>query len=524
MNIFKKISFKIKEKNKKKANRKENHKNENISNYGNFYNQSNNIIQNPNEIGNKISRKLFTPDVFTNSQNADYNWQEKRNQINKKATITNDVNFQNNNSVIHDNNLFPFEEKYTEKNGDLFFEKKNNSSNLKIDVDQKSINNFINSENKTHSIFSSDKLYTLEELTIYKIPLTKTYKVFEKGLVFFKIKDVKDLTAQEANVLIFKNPYDLPEKSINLELFKKERKNAKEIKKLNSLNNQKSQINQNINSYSNTNIAQNFSYEPKPVYRFSNISSEGEVVSLNCISFDVWSTEIIAILSTDNLSNYLFANILKEIEKPTQGSIYFNENILNNNPQVKWINLKETDDDNKQVSKENMIKEIKQINYLDICDDRNTKINQAFENICNFFNVNLDRNLLDNLVQLTNFYKYIDESLINLEGISLDKFNGIADILIGKKIIFIENLINGLDDYSKQNLLSFLQNFMSNTKTASLLITNDIKDASLLSSRFVVLKDGKIFANFTRWEIPQEYNSLDMYLSDVILNNSYTNF
>lgn len=500
MSIFKKLFSKRKNKNQEDL--AQQNVTENLN--GNFFDQSN---QNVSELSTTaVNDELFLSknDFNASSQNIDYELVAKQQYENSKYNPNNNDTYTDLNSIsYYDSSNFPFENKYTERTGDIFY-KDRNDSRLKKDVDFKAAVEYINSD-KTDSIFKTDKLYTLNELKIYKIPLTKTVKVFDNGLVFFKIKDSIELTPQEANVYVFKNPYDIENIPINFD---------SNINLFNNSTQNSDSYNDNLDEFSN------FSFNPsnpKLLYRIANISFQNQNGALNNITFDIFGSEIIAILSSDNLSNYLLGSILKGIYKSSQGSIYFNESILSDSYQTKLVNL--SNNSYNQFFKANMLKYLSQINYLGVCSiNQNSKVSEAFEKICGYFGIQLDRNLFGNLLQLTNFLKFVQIDVKDLKGTDLDKFNAINDLLLGRKVIFVESLIIDLDDLSKQNLLTFLHNYMMTFSTACLLITNDVHDASIFADRFLVIKGSKIYANFTKWDIP-ENDSVENYLINVVYNN-----
>lgn len=519
MNIFKKLFSK--RKNKKFKNVPQVNEEKNLN--GNFSNQSvenNQSHQKDLSVENNLSyqkdlsdKKPFAPadDSFIpKHQNVNYEWiakQQYENSIkNGKKTYTPNINSPN----YYDSQHFPFEDKYTQKSGDIFFKNKN-ESRLKKEANFSSTRDFINDETKADSIFKSDKLYTLDELKVFKIPLTKTVKVFDKGSVFFKMKESIDLTPQEANVYVFKHPYDISE--ILSDSF------ASDLNQLQAQTNPFNYGNQYFGGVDNIVSGNNHLFEPKLLYRISNVSFQNENGILSNVSFDIWCSEIVAILSLDNSSNYLLTNVLKGLYKFNQGSIYFNNSVLydNNNKQDELINL--TNDFNNQNAKINLLKNISQINYLNLCGDQNIKVGTAFEIICNYFGVELNRNLFGNLLQLTNFLKLTEVRVKDLQGIDLEKFNVISDFLIGKKIIYIESLFADLDFESKQNLLAFLHSHIVYTSTACLLVTNNIQDAAMFADRFIVIKGGVVAANFTKFDVDPNQNSLENYLANVIYNN-----
>lgn len=488
MNIFKRLFSRKKNKNQKNLIPQHNEA-KNLN--GNFYNQNNQSSQNFQDNQNVQNVATYdsnsnivettqhfdsTNDSLSNapSKNFDYESIAKQEYENSKNNINNNNLYNDPNAVTYyDSNKFPFEDKYFERSGNIFYSD-NNESRLKKGVDFNTTFSYINGD-KNSSIFKSDKLYTLNELKVYKIPLSKTIKVFDNGMVFFKVKESKELTPQEANVYVFKNPYNLFDDILD-----------------NNVN-----IFQKTNGFNSTqNFTNNVSSTPKLLYRISNISYQNQNGVLNNVSFDVFGSQIITVLSVDKLSNFLLGNILKGVYKITQGSIYFNESILTNNYQTKLVNIGNALD-NKN-SKSNMLKHLSFINYLGLCSiDPTTKVGPAFEIICSFFGVQLNKNLLGNLLQLTNFLKSAQSTIKELQGIELDKFNTILDLLLGRKLIFIESLIANLDNLSKQNLLTYLHNYISVSSTACLLITNNIQDACLFADKFIIIKDGRII-DFTK--------------------------
>lgn len=511
MNIFKKLFSR--KKNKNQNNQTQQNEVKNLS--GDFSNQipqdihnsQNQNIQNvaydPN---NEATKKPFAPasDSLYNtpSQNIDYEWIARQQYESSKNIASNNDLYNDLNTIsYYDSGNFPFEDKYTQRSGDIYYKNKNDSR-LKKGVDFNTTLNYINSDKET-SIFKSDKLYTLDELKVYKIPLSKTIKVFDDGLVFFKIKESIDLTPQEANVYVFKKPYDISKVTSSFD------NNLGYTQQVNEFN-----FAQNFNS-------SNVSPNPKLLYRVSNISFQNQNGILSNVSFDIFGSEITAILSLDNLSNFLLENVLKGVYKSFQGSIYFNESILPNNYQTKFVNIGDSVNRN---SKSSILKHISHINYLRLCSiDPKTKVGPAFEIVCGFFGIQLNRNLFGNLLQLTNFLKLTQSSVKDLQGLELDKFNTILDLLLGRKIIFIESLIADLDNLTKQNLLAFLHNYITATSTACLLVTNNIQDACMFADKFIVIKSGSVFANFTKWDVPQN-EPLDSYLVNVIYNNPTPQF
>lgn len=496
-------------------------------------------------VGKKISRRYFDPELFNTSKNEHFNPYAQSN----KKDFEKEIDALIEESSIIEREKYPFEIEYSKMNNPVVVKETDSKANkLKKDVDQKSIEDFINSENKTTSIFSADKLYTEDELRIYKIPMSQTIKVFEKGLVYFKISNSKKMTAKEANILTFKNPYDIDSKfdvakklEELIEEENKKRATLNEVSKVNNNQNYNNGNYQNDYNYFDSGYQNNYqpvedmntsvnnyidTYKQKPIYRVLDIFYEGVNSHLENISFDLLDQEIVAILSNDNNSNLILENILKGIERNNYGSIYFNNNSLNDSNKEEWVNLKDINlSDDLQVVNQNLINDISSINYLSTClDDKNLKANAAFKKICKFFDITFNQYLLTSLVNLSKFNEFEKTNIKELDENNLGKFIAIADILINKKAVFIDKLVYGLNEQEILNLVFFLQDYITRAKISCLLVTNDARLASQIANRFIVISSNGVVADFNRWNVSDSNESLETYILDVITNSHNDSF
>lgn len=253
----------------------------------------------------------------------------------------------------------------------------------------------------------------------------------------------------------------------------------------------------------------------EPLYKVRNLCFKGEsdnkfykTLTLYNINLDIYSGDRIVFLSDNGASENLFLDLLKNNEEKSDGYIFASKK-----DSAIWKDVYEDQEVNIEYKNTN-INNLLDINYELIISFKNS-LELILNKVISKFEVNINS---DELTKFLDFFCFSDKNKLNFFQLSISEQNRfilLLDILVGKRIIYMNNVSLDLALKEKIFFYRFLTNYLNNRDNVLFLITNDITELKILCNRAVVFSHGGKREDSYFQEILKHYDSLDDF---VILN------
>lgn len=232
---------------------------------------------------------------------------------------------------------------------------------------------------------------------------------------------------------------------------------------------------------------------------------------LNDLSFDVYSTDKIVVISDNSITNQLLIDVLRGDETKTSGHIY-----KNLTREQKWIDVDDPDYDQYKIQSMDLNEEIfyglTSPDYLSFGIRKKDNVGITLSKICRALSVQVEEEFKNKLITLMNFNEYLNHNVFELDDLNLEKFITICDILIGKKILLIKSICQGMSYNQKMELLRFLNNYFDAKKITVIYASDDYLEANLIASKIMLIKNGYIVAFENLNNILSKFNTINDYI------------
>lgn len=220
---------------------------------------------------------------------------------------------------------------------------------------------------------------------------------------------------------------------------------------------------------------------------------------LENISFSVNSGECIALTGPNGAGKTTLMKILNGFIKADTGNVtLYNKNIL----------------EYKKREKAKLISYVPQNSYTFMSDFTALEYTSAGRYpFTSFFNT-LTKDDMDKVyyyMNITNTYHLKDINISKLSGGEMQRVNIAAALSQEAKIMMMDEPASFLDPKTKHDIYSLLDKLNRDEKITLIIITHDINYAAMLNSKFLCLKNGKIF----------KFENKDKVISDKIFNELY---
>lgn len=231
------------------------------------------------------------------------------------------------------------------------------------------------------------------------------------------------------------------------------------------------------------------------IYRVQNIDfntwNEDDIYfgyKLNKINFDIYKGDRIVILSENFISNQLLIDVLRGDEIKTSGYVYKNVS-----RSQKWIDVDEDSfDENVSDFNEIIFNGLMSPDYLSFGYRKRDTVATLMQKVFVALKVNVDEEFKYNLIRLMKFDDFLRKNVFELDDLNLEKFITICDILIGKKILLIKSICQGMAHNDKIELLNFLNRYFDKKRITVLYASDDFLEANIVANKIMILKDGFI--------------------------------
>lgn len=409
---------------------------------------------------------------------------------------------------------------------------------------------------------SYDALYTKEDLEFFNLSDQEVTKFFKNGTVFYKLKkpidendgtksifkkntkfsiqtlgqwteddpffsDVKHYKNFEIDSILTTNDgvndklkkeiYQL-NKELEAKLSHIEQYNVREDELENIANahrlilKQQKEIQEKIYSlrddYANSSV----------FYRIQNLQfntwNEDDIYfgyKISNISFDIYAGDRIVIVSDNSITNQLLIDILRGDESKTGGYIY--KNLTRSQ---KWIDIENVDYNQYKIESMNLNEEIyyglTSPDYLSFGTNKKDNAGTTLNKILATLSVSVSNEFKNKLIKLMKFDSCMSRHIFELDDLNLEKFVTICDILIGKKIVLIKSICQGMNYNEKIALFRFLNKYFENKKITVLYASDDYLEANLVATKIMVLKEGYLIENKKVNYILNQFNSINDYV------------
>lgn len=232
---------------------------------------------------------------------------------------------------------------------------------------------------------------------------------------------------------------------------------------------------------------------------------------LKDFTFDVFSTDRIVVISDDSITNQLLIDVLRGDEPKTKGYIY-----KNLNREQKWIDVDNDDYNQFKVQGMDLNEEVfyglTSPDYLSFGVNKKDNVGTTMNKIFKTLSVQVDEQFKTKLIDLLKFKRYLKVNIFELDDLNLEKFITLCDILIGKKIVLIKSICQGMSYNEKQELFKFLNKYFDRKKITVLYASDDYLEANLLATKIMVIKDSNLI-EFKRVDnILKYFNSIDEFI------------
>lgn len=414
-----------------------------------------------------------------------------------------------------------------------------------------------------------DILYTKKDLDEFKINLEDTIKFFKNGSVYFKLKD-PDYFEKKINKVIFKkdtkfsnnnyftntnpifkdllnninsfeassifNDHNSASLSIRQEIFDLNKKLEEQLEIIEQYSTTPSDIelvtNAHVEILENQKALQKKIYSLRQdyvnssiIYRiqnlyFSELNDKNLYFGheLDDFNFDIYALDRIVIISDDSVTNLLLIDVLRGDEQKTNGYIF--KNLIR---EQKWIDVDNNEYDKYKIESMNLDEEIiynlTSPDYFSFASNKKSKVEKTINKILKTLSIEVDNDFQNNLFFLLKFTPFLNSSIFELDDLNIEKFITICDILIGKKVILIKNICQGMSHNEKIDLFTFLNKYFSKKRITVIYASDDYLEANLLANKVMVIKNGRISEFKNVEEILTVFETIDSF---ILHNLKYT--
>ena len=474
-----------------------------------------------------------------------------------------DLNVENFNYDVQNENIDDSIENSENQNEQILIDQQE-LNNLKQTEFQMPINEpiYFSQEELVNRNLYSDTLYTSYDLEAFDLKEEDVVKFFKNGSVYYKLKDplsavnfrkifkkdtrfsndvsLKEMTESDlffSDIKYFKDfdiesalafddgikpelklqIYELNEKlKSQLETIEEYKLNENELEKIAEaqkqiLMNQKEIKEKIVNlkhDYANSNV----------FYRVSNIEfntwNEDDIYfgyKLNDISFDIFSTDRIVIISDNSISNQLLIDVLRGDETKTSGYIY--KNLVR---AQKWIDIDDPEYDQYKIQSMDLNEEVyyglTSPDYLSFGINKKDNVGITMSKIFKALQVQVNEQFKEKLLKLMKFESFLNVNVFELDDLNLEKFITICDILIGKKIILMKSICQGMTYNDKTELFKFLNKYFDAKKVTVLYAADDYLVANLLATKIMIIKEGNLIDVKRVDNLLAYFNSINDYI------------
>ncbi len=126
------------------------------------------------------------------------------------------------------------------------------------------------------------------------------------------------------------------------------------------------------------------------------------------------------------------------------------------------------------------------------------------KDVIQFFNVSVDKTIrmskteLSELIEMFGIDKYLNRKIDRLSGGQQQRINILLALIKKPKLLILDEISTGLDVESAEIIKGYIESYLEkNPETSLLLVSHSDEEIRELTSRVVVLEDGKIKENFS---------------------------
>ncbi|MCF0218015.1 MAG: hypothetical protein HUJ42_03165 [Malacoplasma sp.] len=229
------------------------------------------------------------------------------------------------------------------------------------------------------------------------------------------------------------------------------------------------------------------------------------------INFNIHPHDSIVIISDDSITNQLLIDVLRGDELKTSGYVY--KNLVRKN---QWVDVENEDFNYSRINAIELNDELKygliSPNYLSFGLKKKDNVAVSMKKIFQSLEKNINESIKEKLISLFNFESELNKNVFELNDLNLEKFNTICDILIGKKLILMKSVCQGMAFNQKMELLNFLNKYFIKNNVTLVYASDDLNDINLIANKVIVLKAGQIVGYDSIENILTQFESINNYV------------
>ncbi len=217
----------------------------------------------------------------------------------------------------------------------------------------------------------------------------------------------------------------------------------------------------------------------------------------NDLNLDIYDGEVLSIIGSNGAGKTVLAETIIGIRKVQKGEISVLDADFNLRTQSS-IQFQNEDNASDMITPRNTITFYKK-----------------------FFRKRVSEELVSEMIRVFGVEEFLDTKTDKLSGGQRQRLNLLLAMINRPRLLILDEFTTGLDITSVIGILNYIMKYIKESKSTLIVITHSSKEIKMLAERVVLLKDGKISAEFTTKEIETKYKGdFDQFLIDQISDES----
>ena len=238
----------------------------------------------------------------------------------------------------------------------------------------------------------------------------------------------------------------------------------------------------------------------KPLIEVKNLSviykdNNQKKYAVNNISFNINPLENIAFIGANGAGKTTTVETISGINKPTEGSIIYNY-------------------DYKKTFQEGI-----GIQFQDSLYPKGVTVKNVIEFLKSAYGLDKDQMSdleFDKLLEVFRIKEFYKTDAKKLSGGQQQRLNVLLSLMHKPKVLFLDELVTGLDIQIRNQLENFIQEWTKQNKITVVLVSHDMLEVEKLTNRVVLLQNGIIKVDMYLDEIHYQYGDVNNLVSRYI--------
>ena len=130
---------------------------------------------------------------------------------------------------------------------------------------------------------------------------------------------------------------------------------------------------------------------------------------------------------------------------------------------------------------------------------------------------------LEELIKTFQVGDLLKQNLANLSGGQQQRFNALLAVLHKPQLIIFDELTTGLDLELQFKILKYIQKLKESHQHTLILVSHSPEEIDLLADRLVLIKNGRIFADYLLPEVKSQFKTTRHLLERFFKNELFSN-